>query len=553
MSDLSVSGGTGGIGANLDDMRRKAGALRGVGSFVSGRAVETARFAVDGDLLESAVLSPATAAAAELQIGNATAYLAVIATDTTVSAVFLDGAVTAYETADAALAAATTALRNGVMFVVGATIIPFALTVAAGAAAAGALYAAGTAAANAVEEAGDAIGQGLRTTATALQQNPWLAASPAALAGTLAGSVVTSYSVDDVVDGTARDLRASLDALAALAPGAGQALNEWGGRNGWVIDLVTNGSPGLLAGLSFWLGGGPVGGYLVDAGLSGRGGPPLTYDQMLESLIGGGGKFGLFDDGDLLTRAEVVPAPAMDEAPTQVNDLSGLFDGSSQIDAEDGGDEYARIRVIQVGTSTDAGGPHWIVQIPSTQGGLTDGVGGSNPNDLTSDVHAMLGQPTALSSAVKAAMANAGIGPRDPVMLEGFSLGGITAGLLASDPNLGYTVTHVVTGGSPISGFAVPGDVQVLAFEFTEDPVAASEGARNPDSANWTTVRGDAPLLPGETALPGIAGAHASDRYAQFAQQAVGAGNASIDHFTGSSSAFFDGPKIVTDYKAERT
>jgi hypothetical protein len=40
--------------------------------------------------------------------------------------------------------------------------------------------------------------------------------------------------------------------------------------------------------------------------------------------------------------------------------------------------------------------------------------------------------------------------------------------------------------------------------------------------------------------------------YAQFAQQAVGAGNSSIDHFTGSSSAFFDGPKIVTDYKAER-
>lgn len=541
-----MSGGTGGIGANLEDMRLKAGVLRGIGSVLGGRAADTARIAVDVDLLESAILSPPTAAAAESQIGTATAYLAVIATDTTVSAVFLDGAVTAYETADAALAAATTALRNGVMFVVGVTIIPVGVAIAAGAAAVGVLYVGATAAANAIGEAGDAFGQGVRTTVGLVQQNPWLMANPSAVAGVLVGNVVSSYSMQDVVDGTTRDLQASLEALAALAPGAAQAANEWAGQNGWVVDLVTDGAPGLLTGLSFFLGGGIGGGLALGSGVTGRPWPPLTYDQALESLLGGGGKFGFFLDG---AASAVAVDPVDGDLPQSdrvtPGGISELFDGSAQIDDVDGDDSYARIRVIQVGD-------RWIVQIPSTQGGLADGMAGANPNDLTSDIHAMADNATALKGAVLAAMEGSHIPRGAEVMLQGFSLGGITAGLMASDPHLGYNVTHLVTGGSPIARFDIPESVNVLAFEFDGDPIARLDGRDNPDQANWTTVSGDAQRVTGQTVDPGMAGAHSADNYRAMAEKALADGSPSVGKFEGSASGYFGETMIVTDYEATR-
>ncbi|WP_168223408.1 hypothetical protein [Plantibacter sp. M259] len=197
--------------------------------------------------------------------------------------------------------------------------------------------------------------------------------------------------------------------------------------------------------------------------------------------------------------------------------------------------------------------PSWIVQIPSTQ--VWDPHGGAISNDLTSDIAAMQGEQTALGQAVKDAMAAAGISPTDPVMLEGFSLGGITAGSLASDPDFGYNVTHLVTAGSPIARFDIPDDVQVLSMEFNEDPVARLDGQGNPDSANWTTVQGDAPRLGGvnpEQQDPGIASAHNAQRYEMMADETSSSGDPSVDAYLDSASGFFSGDQQVTDYSPTR-
>ena len=103
----------------------------------------------------------------------------------------------------------------------------------------------------------------------------------------------------------------------------------------------------------------------------------------------------------------------------------------------------------------------------------------------------------------------AGIGPHEPVLLVGHSLGGMEAAALASR-DTGFAITDVVTAGSPtaqVDGF--PDGVRVLSLEHHGDVVPLLDGADNPDSVEQTTVtfddggrpggRGDARLRP----LPG--------------------------------------------------
>jgi hypothetical protein len=548
MSDITVSGGTGGVGAKLDDMRLQAQQLATLSSELIGRSGTAAAKAVDGDLLESMLLSPMTGAAAEGAIVLASGSLLLVATETGVSAVFLEGAVVAYETADQMIAAATVALHNGVAFVIGVLAVPVGLVVAAGVVVVGGAWMLTVAGVNVVVEGVDSLVEGAQQTLDQIGDNPWLLLSPAGVAAAFATNSVSAYSPQEVVDRTAATYADALSRLQDLAPVAAQAANEWLGENAWIADILTDGAPGLLAGLTFLPGLVPGFNGLMSA-LTGQGWPPLTYEQAIAAIAGGGGRFGLFEDGQggLAMDPDDPTQPLAVPRDRTVTDLGDLMQGSADIDQ--GEEELSNIRVIQ-----SAGPPpSWIVQIPSTQ--VWDPHGGAISNDLTSDIAAMQGGQTALSQAVKDAMAAAGISPTDPVMLEGFSLGGITAGLLASDPDLGYNVTHVVTAGSPIARFDIPDDVQVLSMEFNEDPVARLDGQGNPDSANWTTVQGDAPRLGGvnpEQQDPGIAGAHNAQRYEIMADQTTSSGDPSIESYLDSTSGFFSGDQQVTDYSPTR-
>lgn len=522
---FTVSGGAGGIGANLDDMRTQSGQLAAMAQQLVDQSLAAAGIALDGDLLASAILSPITAAAAEQQIVFATGQMLLFATDAGVTAVFLAGAADAYEAVDRSLSLLADAAVNTTTFVIGVMAVPLAVGVGLVVAADVALvYVAGYGG-----EAIESLGEGVEN----VLANPGSLANPGIALGLVLAGAVASYDGDEAQDTVAGTLAAQLNQL-----------NELAGENAWAVDLIAQGAPGLLTGLTLPMALllGPAASNALLSKLTGVPWPPTSYEQAVQAIIGGGNKAGLFNDGPLLTRADLINPPAIigPDVATPTS-LEGLFTGSAQIDQYDTSkagveDALARIRITEVPGNP----PQFIVQVPSTQ--AWDPAAGSTPNDVTADTHAMLARQTALSSAVDAAMQKAGIKEGNPVMIQGFSLGGIVAGQMAADPSLNYNFTHVVTGGSPVANFDIPSDVQVLSLEFDEDPVAKLDGHNNPDAANWTTVHAPAPALPDEVVPVGIAGeqgAHNAERYAITAGEVEGSTDPSITAWTDSAADYF--------------
>jgi hypothetical protein len=113
---------------------------------------------------------------------------------------------------------------------------------------------------------------------------------------------------------------------------------------------------------------------------------------------------------------------------------------------------------------------------------------------LTTNGRALVGEPSAYEQGVLAAMHHAGVRRDDPVMLVGHSEGGMVAVEAARDALASgqFTITHVVTAGSPIglTVGALPRSVQVLALENSRDLVPHLDGVANPDEPNITTVSG---------------------------------------------------------------
>lgn len=511
MADYSptVSGGVGGIGANLDDMETESKALEEMTGRLLLRGRSAGSIAVDSNLVASAVLSPVTAAEAEKRILGATGVLVVSATEAGASALYLGGAVTAYRTADQAIAALVTIRDNTITFVGGALALPLAI-----------------------------------------------AALPLALAdgvGTVLGAEGEEL-IDAIHSGKPFDQN---EANAFMKAALGSQLDLLKGMlTPQLLDIIADGAPGLLSGLILVLDVtlGPAATDALLTGITGVPWPPTDYKQAVLAIIGGGNAAGLLVDGEPITPGSLMtaggnpPLPPLDakNIPSAAGSLNDLLLNSSDIDIEDQDNTFARIRITAVGSP-----PSYIVQIPSTQSWYAKA--GLTPNDLTADLQAMAGRQTALESAVVAAMQRAGISSTAPVMLEGFSLGGITAGQMAADPSLHYNITNVVTAGSPIANFDIPKSVKVLSMEFNQDPVAQLDGHENPSSSNWTTVKADAPPLKGEDGVaPGMLQAHDSDRYALLARQLDSSTDPSVLAFKNSASRFLGPDATPTDYGAQR-
>ncbi len=296
---------------------------------------------------------------------------------------------------------------------------------------------------------------------------------------------------------------------------------------------------------------------LVDANLQGvfPGVAGLAGAASAAVAVAAGGSTATVSAVAVSTAASTVVAQASSTAagvvtpiaavPQPASDFASLFTVQQEIDLR-GGTSFADIRI----TRLDSGA--WTVQIPSTQGSFIDPMAASHPNDVVADVVAMSGAQTALGRAVTAAMTEAGIGANDPVMMVGFSLGGITAAQLVSDPDFPFTVTHILTAGAPIASFDIPETVSVLSLELTQDAVPKLDGRSNPSRSTWSTLEGDAPRLEGETAAPGIAGAHNTLRYAAFARQLVAADDATVGTFTASAAPFLTGMGTSADYAVVR-
>lgn len=189
------------------------------------------------------------------------------------------------------------------------------------------------------------------------------------------------------------------------------------------------------------------------------------------------------------------PAPL---TPEQLRELQKLDQGmpetvddlltwAGRVDAV-GGSTQAVVDIARV--VDEQGNVSWIVTLPSTLDWVVGGDKGA-PNDLDADLLLILYPElrTQYEHAVLMAMEQAGIPQGDPVVLTGWSLGGIMGGSLIEANAGGYNYTGIVCGGSPIDHMAIPADVAVIQVKHTLDPVHRTDMMDDvPDTANHVSV-----------------------------------------------------------------
>ena len=208
----------------------------------------------------------------------------------------------------------------------------------------------------------------------------------------------------------------------------------------------------------------------------------VVVTRSLQAL---GDPVGLLRDG----RTASVEATGVDgESRVVIHDLGSVMGSQSQLSGR------PVVRVVEI--PQHGGSSAWILQIPGTL--VWDPRAGAVAHDVTSDLRLMGQQQGVLTEAALEALAwaqadSGRLGRQDPVMVTGYSLGGIAAMAIASDPRAHerFSISHVVTAGAPVALFAVPDGVTALSLEHVDDVVPWADLAANPDRPNWTTVRRD--------------------------------------------------------------
>jgi len=188
--------------------------------------------------------------------------------------------------------------------------------------------------------------------------------------------------------------------------------------------------------------------------------PDLKIEQLTDaSSLDGAGQQEAFSD-------------AIDHGEEEVSSLGDIAESMLFVD-KIGAEQTSIIDIKNMGGEP----PHWVVTIPSTQALM-----GGAANDWPHNVPLKFWPPELLTKyeeAVRKAMATAGIGPNDPVMVQGFSQGGIMAARLAANSQSGFNITGVLTVGSPVHDIYIPavsrtGDpVHVVTVQHQSDPVPA--------------------------------------------------------------------------------
>ncbi len=148
-------------------------------------------------------------------------------------------------------------------------------------------------------------------------------------------------------------------------------------------------------------------------------------------------------------------------APTSLAMLAGRIpNGPAQVSIE---------RFAMPGGRTE-----WAVYVAGTR---TSDMGGAEPWDMKSNTELYLGERSASSDAVFAAMRAAGVQPDQPVHLVGHSQGGMIAANVAMSGE--FEVGSLTTFGSPVDA-EVPESVLSVRVRHDDDPVAALAGVGSP-------------------------------------------------------------------------
>lgn len=147
-----------------------------------------------------------------------------------------------------------------------------------------------------------------------------------------------------------------------------------------------------------------------------------------------------------------------------------------QVSKHDWAEGYVRVTKV---TPLDGGEPRMVVSIPGTQPWFPlDDLGNDHPADFIGDLVGAAGGRSTYSDTVAMAIdeviaADPDLAADTPILLAGHSLGGITAGDLASDPDFlaDHNVTDVITAGSPIDNNRIAEEIHVLEIAHQGDVV----------------------------------------------------------------------------------
>ncbi|MBM6698850.1 alpha/beta fold hydrolase [Bifidobacterium pullorum subsp. saeculare] len=165
----------------------------------------------------------------------------------------------------------------------------------------------------------------------------------------------------------------------------------------------------------------------------------------------------------------------------------------------DSGLSYATIAVQRY--RQPDGSSSWLVTIPGTDGKANSPFGWPQNVELMSSDAERRRQADSARMVVEA-MEMAGIPDDEPVALIGHSQGGIVAAAVAADQADRFDIRHVVTAGSPVANHPIPDKTWVTSIEIDDELVAALDGAQNPVTDTWLTVRGTTSPAPAEAAGP---------------------------------------------------
>ncbi|WP_169513998.1 hypothetical protein [Agromyces subbeticus] len=204
------------------------------------------------------------------------------------------------------------------------------------------------------------------------------------------------------------------------------------------------------------------------------------------------------------------PTPAVDEFEPDENDRDSLnaWEDANAQDSMDSLDDF----IAAEGFADTMGGesqtvvdikriegdpPRYVVTLPSTQDWQAAGVffgedmnGDGAVNDLDTNIVLRLFPEvrTQYERAVMEAMHQAGIGPNDPVLLVGFSQGGIMAGHLAANRSEAFNFQGVIAYGAPIDDMAIPPKTEVVSLQHEGDIVHQLDlTSRPPNTDSWST------------------------------------------------------------------
>jgi pimeloyl-ACP methyl ester carboxylesterase len=317
---------------------------------------------------------------------------------------------------------------------------------------------------------------------------------------------VLRYAAVDRLDHTVRQVRQWAEGVAAgfvlpalpllaLSP-LGVSFGFWarGGEadafladHPGVAEEAAGALPGFLdVAMSVGLG---TGSLALGVGVTMRTGRPALVDSLEEAcgLLGA-----LYPPGS----AVVVGRGADASAPPPPRGVADLLTALSHRDDAAVGAAEGEIDVRRLTALSPDGLPRtsWVVDLPGTKDWQPDPRHRAGLNDLATNLTTMAGDPTARVDGVTRAMELAGVRPGEPVMLVGHSQGGLVAIRAAEQYAASgrFTVTHVVTAGSPIARMTIPASVSVLSLENRYDVVPRLDGEPAPPQPNRVTVVFDA-------------------------------------------------------------